>query len=111
MEVPRVNSNKEEKPKQREQSEIVERAITPLREETETLNAYKDLIHSVPHEDGDAVDNIVFSSDSDVVSTDEEECIITEYYDDVADYQVEYIPSKEDDYETRLEEEADSNDE
>ena len=111
VEVPSTKSNKTEKVKQREQPEVVERGITPLREETETLNAYKDLVHTVQHEDADDGDNVVFSSDSDAVSSEEEECIVTEYYNEVADYRVEYIPSKEDDYETRLDEQVDSNDE
>ena len=111
MEVPSTKSNKAEKAKQREQPEVVERGITPLREETETLNAYKDLVHTVQHEDAGDGENVVFSSDSDAVSSEEEECIVTEYYNDVADYRVEYIPRKEDDYETRLDEQVDSNDE
>ena len=111
MEVSRNKDRETEQEQQREEQEVVERAITPLKEEKETWQVDRGLVQSIQHGEAGVVDELVFSSESEVVSSDEEECIVMEHYDAASDYHVEYIPSKEDDYEIQFEEQPDSNDE
>ena len=107
----RAKNNEEKTEPQQEQQETVERAITPLKEEKETWQVDRGLVKSIQQGEAGVVDELVFSSDSEIVSSDEEECIVMEHYDPVSDYHVEYIPSKDDDYEIQFEEQPDSADE
>lgn len=109
--APRTKDNEEKAEPQQEQQEIVERAIAPLKEEKETWQVDRGLVQSIQHGEAGVVDELVFSSDSEVESSDEEECIVMEHYDPVSDYHVEYIPSKDDDYEIQFEEQPDLADE